>query len=417
MGTPFTVAIVLLVLLLGAGFAFDGGEEGGAAERPPAATPAAKAAATPAATPAGPAAPVATIAERVERIRTLRFRRRPRAVEVPPAQARREGLEDLDRSYPGSERRADEEVLKLLGLLEPSIDLRRVSASVFGEAVAGYYDPRTKRLRIVRGAQTSNRVLEEITLAHELTHALEDQRFGLDLEDTSGSDDAALAQLALVEGSATAVMLTYAERHFSTEQTLGGLFSSLGQDTGDLPPFVEAQLLFPYVAGQGFVQRLYRTGADGWSVLDNAYRFRPPASTEQVLHPEKYLRVEQPERVRVRARGVLGAGWKRLAAGTWGEWATGELLRDPGPAEGWGGDRYELWQRGNGDCRAPCRDRDALVMRWRWDTRRDAREFETALREWLRERPGSSAVVSRDREVALAVAPEDAIAERLARRG
>ena len=55
--------------------------------------------------------------------------------------------------------------------------------------MAGYYDPRTKRLRVVTGAQTSNRVLDEITLAHELTHALEDQRFKLDLE-TSSSDDA-----------------------------------------------------------------------------------------------------------------------------------------------------------------------------------------------------------------------------------
>jgi hypothetical protein len=306
-------------------------------------------------------------------------------------------------------------VLKLLGLLEPSVDLRRVSASVFGEGVAGYYDPRTKRLRIVRGVQTSNRVLEEITLAHELTHALEDQRFGLDLTDASGSDDAALARLALVEGSASAVMLTYAERHFSAEQTLGGLFASLGQDTGDLPPFVQAQLLFPYVAGQALVERLYRTGGDGWSVLDNAYRYRPPASTEQVLHPEKYLQVEQPERVRSRAGQVLGGRWRRLAGGTWGEWATGQLLRDPGPAEGWAGDRYELWQRGTGSCRAPCRDRDALLMRWRWDTPRDAREFETSLREWLRDQPGATAVAARGREVTLALAPAAGLARRLAR--
>jgi hypothetical protein len=217
-------------------------------------------------------------------------------------------------------------VLKLVGLLQPKIDLRHVSATVFGQGVAGYYDPRTKRLRIVRGAQTTNRFLEEITLAHELTHALEDQRFGLGLADTSGSDDAALARLALVEGSATAVMFTYAERHFTSDQTLGGLFAGLGQDTGDLPPFVEAQLLFPYLAGQRFVQELYRTGSNGWSLLNTADHFRPPASTEQVLHPQKYLAVEQPDRVRLDARRVLGKGWRRLAAGTWGEWATGELL-------------------------------------------------------------------------------------------
>ena len=196
----------------------------------------------------------------MEQIRALRFETLPRPQEVSPAQAQREGLEDLDRSYPAARRHADEEVLKLLGLLEPSVDLRKVSASIFGEGVAGYYDPRTKRLRIVRGAQTANRVLNEITLAHELTHALEDQRFGLDLEDASGSDDAALANLALVEGSATAVMLTYAERHFSPEQTLGGLLSSLGQDTGDLPPFIEAQLIFPYISGPGLHPAPLRDG-------------------------------------------------------------------------------------------------------------------------------------------------------------
>ena len=103
-------------------------------------------------------------------------------------------------------------------------------------------------------------MLNEITISHELTHALEDQRFKLDLEDTSGSDDAALANLALVEGSATAVMFTYAERHFSAEQTLGGLLSSLGADTGDLPPFIEAQLIFPYVRGPAVRAAALRDG-------------------------------------------------------------------------------------------------------------------------------------------------------------
>jgi hypothetical protein len=401
MDTPFTVALVLLVLLLGVGFAFDGGDAAsGGKPRPPAAEP---------------TAPVATIARRVEQIRGLHFKRPPVPAEVSPAQAQRDGLEDLDRSYPAAQRHADEEVLKLVGLLQPKIDLRHVSATVFGQGVAGYYDPRTKRLRIVRGAQTTNRFLEEITLAHELTHALEDQRFGLGLADTSGSDDAALARLALVEGSATAVMFTYAERHFTSDQTLGGLFAGLGQDTGDLPPFVEAQLLFPYLAGQRFVQELYRTGSNGWSLLNTADHFRPPASTEQVLHPQKYLAVEQPDRVRLDARRVLGKGWRRLAAGTWGEWATGELLGDPGAAEGWGGDRYELWQQPGGACPAPCRQHDALVMRWRWDTRRDAREFDTILREWLAKQPGPSATVARGRNVTLALAPEAGLARRLAR--
>jgi hypothetical protein len=404
MDTPFAVTLVVLVLLVGAGFAFDGGDGGGggtgAKPRPPAAER---------------TAPVATIAKRVEQIRGLRFRRPPTPVEVSPAQAQRDGLEDLDRSYPAAQRHADEEVLKLVGLLAPPVDLRRVSATVFGQGVAGYYDPRTKRLRIVRGAQTTNRFLEEITLAHELTHALEDQRFGLHLDDTSGSDDASLARLALVEGSATSVMFSYAQRHFTPDQTLGGLFASLGQDTGDLPPFVEAQLLFPYLEGQRFVERLYGAGASGWSLLNTADRYRPPASTEQVLHPDKYLAVEQPDHVRLEVGRVLGHGWRRLVAGTWGEWATGQLLGNPAPAEGWGGDHYEFWQQPGPACAAPCRARDALVMRWRWDTRRDAREFTPALRQWLAQQPGPSAIAARGRDVTLALAPDAGLARRLAR--
>jgi hypothetical protein len=385
MATPTAVCLVLLAVLLGAGFAFEGGEER-------------------AASPVR-AAPVSLIAQRVERIRELRFEQLPRPLHVTPDQARREGLEDFDRSYPPERRRADEQVLKLLGLIEPDVDLRKVSASVFGEGVAGYYDPRTERLRIVEGAQTANRVLQEITLAHELTHALEDQRFDLDLEEIEGSDDPALAYLALVEGTATALMLEYADRHFSAEQTLGGLLSSLGQATGDLPPFLMAQLVFPYTAGQRFVERLHRAG--GWAVVNAAFRFRPPSSSEQVLHPEKYLRVEQPERVHLDPARVLGEGWRRLAAGTWGEWATGELLLDNRAAAGWGGDRYELWRSGA---------RDALVMRWRYDTPAEARELAESLRVWAEKpRAAGTATASRGREVTLALAPTQDLGDRLAR--
>ena len=395
MGTPLAVMLVLLALLLGLGFAFDDGGE--AASAPPADIPA--------------------VARRVEQLRGLRFERVPVPQQVTPAQAQREGLEDLDRSYPPARRAADEEVLKLLGLLEPKIDLREVSATIFGQGVAGYYDPRSGRLRIVEGPQTADRVLNEITLAHELNHALEDQRFGI--EEPEQDDDPGLARLALIEGTATALMFEYAERHFGAEQTLAGMLSTLGHDTGDLPPFLEAQMLFPYIAGQAFVERLYELGPNDWTVVDAALRFRPPASTEQVMHPDAYIRVQRPQRVRIAAKDVLGTGWRRLIGGTWGEWATGELLADNAAAAGWGGDAYELWQRGGGDCDAPCRERDALIMRWRWDSARDAREFEVALRAWVSERTagGPAHVASRDGQVTLVLAPSLELAERLAAEG
>jgi hypothetical protein len=379
--------------------------------------------------PAPRVAPVADIARRVEALRGLRFSSLPRPVSVTPEQARREGLEDLDRSYPEARRRADEQVLKLLGLIDPSVDLREVSASVFSEGVAGYYDPRTKRMRTVRGAATGTRVLAEMVLAHELTHALEDQRYGLDLEGAGGSDDAALARLALVEGTASDLMYAYARRHFTAEETLGGVLGSAFAPTGSLPGFLQAQLVFPYTGGARFVAALRERAGGRWTLVDLAERTRPPASTEQVMHPEKWVRVEPPLPVRLPVAPVLGSGWERAASGVFGEFQTRELLSRAGgggsadAAEGWGGDRYELWRRGAGSgCEAPCRGEAALVARWRWDTAADQREFATKLRQWVRDGLGAVsggyvAVAVRGGAVTLAMAPSRALARRLAGSG
>src|SRR4051812_8019075 len=122
MSTPFTVALLLLAILLGAGFALDSGD-----------------ARSPKRSKAEPPTPIATIERRVEAIRALRFESLPRPQTVSPAQAKRDGLEDLDRNYPATRRHADEEVLKLLGLLPATTDLRKLSGTIFGQGVAGYY--------------------------------------------------------------------------------------------------------------------------------------------------------------------------------------------------------------------------------------------------------------------------------------
>src|SRR4051794_12255002 len=351
MRTPFAVMAVLLVALVAVGFATDGGD-------------------TPATGPA--AAPVPVIAKRVEGLRDLRYTSIPEPVAVSAATARRDGLEDLDRQYPAKRRHADEQVLKLLGLIAPDADLRELTGSLFEQGVAGYYDPRDGRLRVVTGTGTGTRVLTEMTLAHELTHALEDQRFGLDT-DAAGSDDRDLARTALIEGSATALMYAYVARYFSSGETLGGLIGSASGDTGGLPPFLEAQVIFPYVGGDAFVEDLLRRAGGRLSLVNLAYKAHPPVSTEQILHPDAYFAADKPHRVRLRAGAVLGKGWTRAAAGTWGELQTRELVGSGAAAAGWGGDHYALWQSDAGVG-------DALVMRWRWDTPRDEREFADRLR-------------------------------------
>jgi hypothetical protein len=357
MRTPLAVIAVLFVALIGVSIAFE--EED-----------------TPAAPAERPAASLDVIAHRVEEIRGLRFKQMPDPVEVTPRQARTEALADLDSRYPPRRRRADEALYKTLALIDPGANLRDLTGSLFEEGVAGYYDTRDGRLRVVTGAGTGNRVISEITLAHELDHALEDQQF--DFEDPKSSDDRALAYTALVEGSATSVMGDYLLSHFSGEEALGSLLGTVGQDTGDLPPFLEAQVLFPYLEGETFVADLRRRAGDRWDLVDTAFRLRIPESTEQILHPDAYFDAEEPMRVRLQAGKALGAGFIRATAGTWGELQTREMLALGGgnskeAAEGWGGDRYELWQSGA---------RNLLVMRWRWDTRRDQDEFEQGLLEW-----------------------------------
>jgi hypothetical protein len=386
MRTPFAVIAVLLALLVPLGFLT---EEDEAPEQPA-------------------AAPVDVIARRVEAIRHLRFKELPKPVEVTGAQAKREALGDLDRQYPVQRRRADETIYKTLGLINPDADLRDLTGALFEAGVAGYYNTRDGRLRVVTGAGTGNRVLSEMTLAHELTHALEDQEFSF--EEPSSSDDRALARTALIEGTATRLMTVYVSRHFSQEETLGSLLGSAFQDTGDLPPFLQAQVLFPYLGGEAFVGDLLRRAGGRWELVNTAFRLRTPDSTEQIMHPDAYFDADEPEPVRLRVGAVLEPGWTRAAAGTWGELQTRELLSTAGgnsskAAAGWGGDRYELWQTTG---------RSVLAMRWRWDTPRDATEFLEALNEWAdSEIKDPHAVFERNGAVTLLVAPDAALVQRL----
>jgi len=357
---PFAIVVCVAAVLAVAALFVDGGDDD----------------------PAPPLRPASLdqIIRGVERERGVTFRRDPDPQQVTPAQAREEGVAALDEDYPAARRAADAQLLIMLGLLPEGTDLAETAAATYGESVAGYYDPRTERMRIVAGAQTANRVLYEMTVAHELGHALEDQRFGFDLDRLVAGDDAALAYSALIEGSATALMYRYVEDRFGPEETLGGLLSSAFAPTGNLPPFLMAQLVFPYTAGEAFVGRLLEVGG-GWSVVNAALRHRPPASTEQVMHPQAYLEVEEPVQVSLRAPSeALGPGWRPLRRGVMGEWMTGRLLARAGgtgaaaAAAGWGGDRYALLGRGG--------DR-AIVARWTWDTPRDADEFDAALRAWV----------------------------------
>ena len=315
---------------------------------------------------------VERVANRLERVRGLEFKRLPPVRYVTSGEAREEALAVLDEEYPPERREADEELLILLGLLPQGADLRDLIGKIFGEEVAGYYDDKQMTLVGEPGDEP-----DEVTLAHELTHALEDQHFGLGPQGGGFGDE---AQSALIEGTATVAMIDYSTRFLADNrlrrrELLGQLdIADLFASGSGLPPYLQRSLVFPYSAGARFVDAI-----GTWGPANRALRGKGPVTTEQVLHPEKYRAGERA--LPVPRPRPPGPGWKRATAGTIGEFDTGELIRSSDSAvraeraaAGWGGGRYALWRKDG---------KSTVTLAWRWDTRRDAAEFVAALPRYI----------------------------------
>lgn len=291
-------------------------------------------------------------------------------------------VETIEKEYPEEDQARDEAVMVLFGLIEPGTDLGDLNIDLLGEQIAGFYDSETNEMVVVTSGNSNGTMSasDEVTFAHETVHALQDQHFdllALHDETVVESDDEYLAVGALVEGDATIGQVQYMAEHPS-------LLLKLQQELDDLdstildgaPPFIVATLLFPYDEGARFVTALYDEG--GWDLVNEAY-VNVPQSTEQILHPEKYLEGEAPVEVGVNdPLPVLGPEWEILEVNTFGEYMTG-LFLDTGEvrpsaaidaAEGWGGDEYVV---------ASMEDEIALVWSTVWDTEEDAEEFFTIL--------------------------------------
>jgi hypothetical protein len=342
-------------------------------------------AAVPAATnaPAAKRIAIHRIIRRVERLRGLRFKRPVNIKFATRSEAVSIFRNAGERDYSRRERLIDEEELKLLGLLAPSVNLDRVMNAVAEDEVLGFYDPESKRLIVIRG-KAGSRATEELTLAHELTHALEDQYFGLPNEQ-GFTDDRAAAVDALFEGTATALMVDYAARYFDLSELTDILDDVAGTDP-KLPRFVERALLFSYEEGERFVDAFRERGS--WRAIDQVLRLRQPRSTEQIMHPEKYAIDDRAATVDVaKLTGRLGGEWHRVDTTDLGEGDLDLLFDLVGKtkgrraAAGWDGGRFELWRRkppAGSVCKAPCIQADAAFFGLAWDTERDRAEAEKA---------------------------------------
>ncbi len=357
---------------------------------PPSATaattlPSAAATATPpgpSATPADPAAVYAAIAAQVEQIRGLQPTADVAPAILDQAALTRNLTADFDKSNPASALHQSQEELTALGLLPAGTDLRATILAFQAGQVLGYYSPDEHKLFVVSRAGGIGPT-QRLTYAHEFTHQLQDQHFNLKSlgMDATDQGDRSLGRLSLVEGDAVSVQTAWMTTALTSDELAQVLQDSL--DPGAMaalqnaPAILRETSLFPYTAGLNFVQSL--TGSGGYAAVNTAFA-NPPASTEQILHPEKYAAHELPVDVTVPAGlpARLGSGWAEAGRDTLGEeflrvWLTqlGASQSAFAAAAGWGGDRLVLYEGPSGATQ--------LVVISTWDTATDADEFAAAL--------------------------------------
>lgn len=388
-------AVVAALLLFVAGVAVLAslGEPatGPAAETPPATTTA----------PLPPARSARTLAElrperviaRVEALRGLKLKRRPRFRVLTPQQAGRRVTDAEERESGGGGSSRDERVnlslVTLLGLVPPDVDLDDLGTRIASQGTLGFYDGRRNEMTIISKTERLP-IGVETTLAHELTHAIDDQH--LDVFDRvqrriAGDDgDAELAYRSVVEGNASEVEERYRER-YRTPQPEGAGDAEQRRLLRDLPFGLQLQLGFPYAIGEIFVDALQQQ-AGGQELLARALRTSPPRSTVEILDPVRWVRREPVVPTPLRPGRVLGRDFTPLDGDTIGAADVLGLLAPVEDEAGaaalvartWRGGAYRFLRRGGAaarGCDDPCVSRDVVVGSAAFSAEPDARAFAT----------------------------------------
>ncbi|MBG0784797.1 MAG: hypothetical protein H0S79_06820 [Anaerolineaceae bacterium] len=296
--------------------------------------------------------------------------------------------DDFFADYSDEDALLDAQVLASLGLLPPDFDLKTFYNALYSEQIAGFYDDEEKAMYVVQGTGFGG--YEKMTYAHEYTHFLQDQRYDLENglmlnEDACEADSERCAAVqALIEGDATLSEILWFQNYATRDdyQDYLDMMDSYESPVFDsAPPYMAADLYFPYDYGLTFVQQLYNQG--GYSMVDDAFG-AVPVSTEQILHPERYpddlpAAVDLPDLTE-----TLGGNWYLYDQNVMGEWYTFLILNKAydaafqlpeetaaAAAEGWGGDAYAFYLN-------PDTDEVVFVMDTVWDTPEDADEFAAA---------------------------------------
>lgn len=319
-------------------------------------------------------------------------------------------------------RTAEQNFFKRLGLLPQDADLNALLLQLYTSEVAAYYNPDDGTFYII-DRNVPFGPIDEVTTAHEYTHALQDQHFDLEgnrIKDPAEGDQS-LAQLSVIEGDATLTSQNWMKDNMSAADQLQLLQDALGQLGNDqlanMPLILRRQLEFPYTEGLLFTTDVW--GLGGYDAVNQAIQ-TPPASTEQILHSDKYYNHDAPVAVTLTdLTSALGSGFTNDYQQTMGELniqvlATGgekPPIDVPGlPAQwphaevaaGWGGDKLNMYDNAsNGQ----------WLIDWQtaWDTQADADEFSARMNELASTFQGSMRLIPGPQTVRFVLASDPSL--------
>jgi hypothetical protein len=345
------------------------------------------------------------IARRTAELRGLPLLSEVQRTVLTPDQFRARLIDDFNKPENLEAIENSRRLMIALGLIGQDVDLYALELEFRTGVVLGQYDPETKQLYLISGEDTPGQ-LERVTLAHEFTHALQDQHYDIRrlIPEKSDNSDRDLAVSALLEGDALILedlyqehAMTRAERDEKRRQERA-LSSNVRFDR--LPLVIVEETYFPYVEGPRFIisvvgrepmRQVLQTGS-GYGALVAPLFERPPTSTAQIIHPEKYINRVDPIPVQFPDLATaLGEGWRELRKDLLGELDHRIIIQQfmnrdlaDRAAAGWAGDAFALL--GNGD-------ESVVVVRSHWDTAGDATEWFDAYAQAMRARYGSQLVV------------------------
>ncbi|MCU1241197.1 MAG: hypothetical protein JWO71_1923 [Candidatus Acidoferrum typicum] len=266
-------------------------------------------------------------------------------------------IQEMNDDKDAAERYAGARSAEAFGLLPKGFDLDSFMIDLLTEQIAGLYDPKAHEFYVADWIPVDD---QRMVMAHELTHALEDQHFQIEAwaKAARPNDDGELARESVLEGSAMVAMVEY---------LLQGSGRSL-QDLPDIdpamligdmadtpllkkaPPFLKDALIFPYLDGLTFSAAILKP--TGWEGLSRIFT-KPPVSTQQILHPALYTSGKVPAAVALPSmEKALGADWIKLEENVMGEFGWKEVLKqfigEPRAkplSAAWDGDRYAVYEQ------------------------------------------------------------------------